>query len=51
MRLTDYVRASESLKKKYFDSLSMQVGLRYFGGKAIIGKYLINRIMEMQAFR
>ena len=51
MRLTDYVMAPKELKEQYFDSLTMQVGLRYFGGKAMIGKFLINRIFEMQAYR
>lgn len=51
MRLTDYINAPSILKEEYFDTLSMQVGLRYFGGKSVIGKYLINRIFEMQAYR
>lgn len=51
MRLTDYVDAPRELKKQYFDTLTMNIGLRYFGGKSVIGKYIINRIMEMQAYR
>lgn len=51
MRLTDYVNASAEMKKRYFDTLSTQVGLRYYGGKAKIGKFIINRIFEMQAYR
>ena len=51
MRLTDYVMAAKELKEQYFRTLSMQVGLRYFGGKATIGKFLINRVFEMQAYR
>lgn len=51
MRLTDYVNASADMKKRYFDTLSTQVGLRYYGGKAKIGKFIINRIFEMQAYR
>ena len=51
MRLTDYVMAPAELKKQYFDTVAMQVGLRYFGGKATIGKFLLNRIFEMQAYR
>lgn len=51
MRLTDYVNTPKELKEQYFSTLTMQVGLRYFGGKATIGKYLINRVMEMQAYR
>lgn len=43
--------APKELKEQYFNSLTMQVGLRYFGGKAMIGKFLINRIFEMQAYR
>lgn len=43
--------APKELKEQYFSTLSMQVGLRYFGGKAMIGKFLINRIFEMQAYR
>lgn len=51
MRLTDYVMAPKELKEQYFGTLTMQVGLRYFGGKAMIGKFLLNRIFEMQAYR
>ena len=51
MRLTDYVYASSEMKKRYFDTLTTQVGLRYFGGKSRIGKFIINRIFEMQAYR
>ena len=51
MRLTDYVMATKELKEQYFSTVTMQVGLRYFGGKATIGKYLLNRIFEMQAYR
>lgn len=51
MRLFDYVNVPEELKREYFDTFQMQVGLRYFGGKNTIGKYLVNRIFEMQAYR
>ncbi|MBR4982011.1 MAG: DNA adenine methylase [Lachnospiraceae bacterium] len=51
MRLTDYVHASPEMKERYFNTLTTQVGLRYFGGKSKIGKFIINRIFEMQAYR
>ena len=51
MRLTDYAMAPKELKEQYFSTVSMQVGLRYFGGKATIGKFLLNRIFEMQSYR
>lgn len=51
MRLTDYVMAPKELKEQYFSTVAMQVGLRYFGGKTTIGKFLLNRIFEMQAYR
>ena len=51
MRLTDYVFTPLELKRQYMNTVTMQVGLRYFGGKSVIGKYLLNRIFEMQAYR
>lgn len=51
MRLTDYVMSSPEMKKLFFDTVIMRVGLRYYGGKSISGKYILNRIFEMQAYR
>lgn len=49
MRLIDYMQSPDFIKRKWYDSIVMQVGLRYFGGKAVIGKKLLNIIFEMQA--
>ena len=47
MRLNDYKMSSEYDKRKWLDSYKIMSGLPYFGGKAYIGKYLINRICNM----
>lgn len=47
MRLNDYKMSSEYDKRKWLDSYKIMSGLPYFGGKAFIGKYLINRICNM----
>ena len=47
MRLNDYKMSSEYDKRKWLDSYKIMTGLPYFGGKAYIGKYLINRICNM----
>lgn len=47
MRIFDYLVASEADKNKWFDSFTITSGLRYFGGKAFIGKYLMNHICNM----
>lgn len=49
MTLEDYIQSAEITKRKWYNSLSIQTGLAYFGGKSIIGKKLINVICEMQA--
>lgn len=47
MRLNDYKMSSDYDKRKWLDSYKIMSGLPYFGGKAYIGKYLINRICNM----
>lgn len=47
MRLNDYKMSSEYDKRKWLDDYKIMAGLPYFGGKAFIGKYLINRICNM----
>ncbi len=47
MRLNDYRMSSEHDKRKWLDGYTIKSGLPYFGGKAFIGKYLINRICNM----
>lgn len=47
MRLNDYRMSSEHDKRKWLDGYTITSGLPYFGGKAFIGKYLINRICNM----
>ena len=47
MRLNDYKMSSEYDKEKWLESYKIITGLPYFGGKAYIGKYLINRICNM----
>ena len=47
MRLADYENAQVLDKKMWLDSIKMKVGLPYFGGKSIIGKYIFNNIFNM----
>lgn len=47
MRLNDYRMSSEHDKRKWLEDYKIMSGLPYFGGKAFIGKYLINRICNM----
>lgn len=39
--------SSERDRETWLDSFSITSGLRYFGGKSIIGKYLMNQICNM----
>lgn len=47
MQLFDYKQSSEIDRNKYMESFKITTGLTYFGGKSIIGKYLMNRIFNM----
>lgn len=47
MNLADYELSSELERTKWLDSFKIMSGLRYFGGKATIGKYLMNHICNM----
>ena len=47
MRIIDYYMSSERDRETWLDSFSITSGLRYFGGKSVIGKYLMNRICNM----
>lgn len=47
MRLTNYELAEDIDKKEWLNSIKMYVGLPYFGGKSIIGRYLLNNIFNL----
>lgn len=47
MRMSDYEFASKTDKEEWIRSIQMKVGLPYFGGKSMIGKYLFNHIFNM----
>lgn len=47
MRLTNYEFAEDIDKKEWLNSIKMYVGLPYFGGKSIIGRYIINNIFNL----
>lgn len=47
MNLIDYEISSEQEKTQWMNSFKITSGLRYFGGKSTIGKYLINRLLNM----
>ncbi|MBD5508803.1 MAG: hypothetical protein HDR05_12370 [Lachnospiraceae bacterium] len=47
MRLVDYEYCNEIAKKEWLDSIQMNVGLRYFGGKTVIGRYIFNNIFNL----
>ena len=47
MRLFDYMQSSEKDRTKWLDSFQITTGLKYFGGKSVIGKYLMNHICNM----
>jgi site-specific DNA-adenine methylase len=47
MRLENYRLAKESDKIKWLNSLKMKVGLPYFGGKSVIGRYIFNNIFNL----
>lgn len=47
MRLFDYLVSSNHDKDQWLKSFYITSGLRYFGGKSVIGKYIMNRICNM----
>nr|WP_308626168.1 hypothetical protein [uncultured Eisenbergiella sp.] len=47
MNLFEYEMSSELEKTQWMNSFKITSGLRYFGGKSTIGKYLVNRILNM----
>ena len=47
MRLANYEFAETLDKKEWLNSIQMKVGLNYFGGKSVIGKYIFNNIFNL----
>lgn len=47
MRLANYEFAETLDKKEWLNSMQMKVGLNYFGGKSVIGKYIFNNIFNL----
>lgn len=47
MRLENYQNASPDEKLAWLDSITMKTGLKYFGGKSQIGKYILNHLFNM----
>jgi len=47
VRLTDYEYCNEIAKKEWLDSIEMKVGLKYYGGKTVIGRYILNNIFNL----
>lgn len=47
MNLIDYELASQQEKANSMDSFKILSGIKMFGGKARIGKYIVNHIMNM----
>lgn len=47
MNLIDYTLASDIDKTEWLNAFQITTGLRYFGGKTFIGKYLVNHILNM----
>ena len=47
MRLNDYRFSEEEDRRQWLNSIKMKVGLKYFGGKSVIGRYLFNNIFNM----
>lgn len=47
MRLTDYRYASEAEKKQWLKNINFELGMKYFGGKSEIGRFIFNRICNM----
>lgn len=49
MRIFDYMISSKEDKYAWLESFHITSGLRYFGGKSVIGKYLMNHMCNMAA--
>lgn len=47
MILEDYENSTPNERKKWLESMKMAVGLKYFGGKSQIGKYINNHLCNM----
>ncbi len=47
MRLYDYKLSSDSDRSKWMETFKITSALGYFGGKQVIGKYLMNRLLNM----
>lgn len=47
MRLVDYEYSEQVDKVQWLNSIRMKVGLTYFGGKSVIGKYIFNNIFNL----
>lgn len=47
MRLANYELAKEVDKIEWLNSIKMSVGLPYFGGKSVIGRYIFNNIFNL----
>lgn len=47
MRLYDYMLSSDSDKSRWMETFKITSGFKYFGGKQVIGKYLMNRLLNM----
>lgn len=47
MRMANYEFAEELDKIEWLNSIQMKVGLPYFGGKSVIGRYLFNNIFNL----
>lgn len=47
MNIYDYYFSTNKEKEQWLENLSIISGLKYFGGKAKIGKYILNHIFNM----
>mgnify|MGYP002531735345 FL=1 len=47
MNIYDYYFSTNKEKEQWLKNLSIISGLKYFGGKAKIGKYILNHIFNM----
>lgn len=47
MRLANYIFAKDVDKIEWLNSIQMRVGLPYFGGKSVIGRYIFNNIFNL----
>lgn len=50
MKIINYMYADEQTRRTWIENFSMDVGLRYFGGKAFIGKYIMNHIFNLASY-